>query len=144
MSLSGKGRRTKGVKGEREVAQRFEVGGFEVRGLEGSGDHLIMTGSGLTLHVESKRQERIEILRWSRQAEAEAPQGVLPLVAYRPSHEPWRISMRLDDFVALLLANSQLVSEHHSVGFTTPEGALIGDECPVCAKAKPPHLRLLR
>jgi len=141
VSLSGKGRRSKGVRGEREVAKIFEVGGFTVRGLEGSGDQLVMCNSKLTLHIEAKRQERLRLLEWSRQAESEVPQGALALVAYRPSREPWRVSMLLDDFVALLLAHSELVSEHHSVGHSAPEGSLIGDTCPICS---PPHLRLLR
>jgi len=27
----------------------------------------------------------------------------------------------------------RLVSEHHSVGYSAPKGALVGDQCPVCA-----------
>lgn len=107
MTLSGKGRRTKGVVGEREVAKAFEQWGFEVRGLEATGDHLVVCSPRLTLHIESKRQETLHMDKWSRQAEAEAPQGVVPLVAYRRSREPWRISMRLEDFVALLIAGSK-------------------------------------
>ena len=101
MSLSGKGRRDKGVAGEREVRSAFERAGFEVRGLEDTGDHLVIC-AGLTLHVESKRQETIRIALWSQQAEIEAPQGTVPIVAYRRSREPWRVSLLLDDFVALL------------------------------------------
>ena len=132
MSLSGKARRTKGVVGEREVRHAFDTAGFLIRGLEDTGDHLVLVRHGLTLHVESKRQERIEILRWSRQAEAEAPQGTLALVAYRPSREPWRVSMLLDDLIALLVSNSHLVSAHHGLGTLSPPDVLIGDACPIC------------
>ena len=97
-----KAQRDKGVRGEREVRQRFELSGFEPRGLEDTGDHLVVCSGGLTLHIESKRQEVIRIGEWSRQAEAEAPQGTMPIVAYRRSREPWRVSMRLDDFLLLL------------------------------------------
>lgn len=146
MSLSAKGRRDKGVAGEREVRQRFELGGFEVRGLEGEGDHLVICEGGLTLHVESKRQETLRLPLWSQQAEAEAPQGTLPLVAYRRSREPWRVSLRLDDFIALLVTEKgapvvdamnrelsllRLLVEHHAVGAL--DGLHIGDQCPLCA-----------
>ena len=106
MSLTGKGRRDKGVRGEHEVAEAFREGGFELRGLESSGDHLVVvTRDGLfrtLLHVESKRQEKIRILEWSRQAEAERPPATVAVVAYRPSREPWRVSLLLDEFVDLL------------------------------------------
>jgi len=106
MSLSAKGRRNKGVAGEREVRQTFEEAGFEARGLEDSGDHLIViTRDELfhaLLHVESKRQEKIRILEWSRQAEAERPPATVAVVAFRPSREPWRVSLRLDDFIDLI------------------------------------------
>lgn len=104
---SGRMRRAKGVRGEREVALAFERGGMTVRGLEGQGDHLVVLGPTLTLHVESKRQERIEIDRWSHQAEAEAPQGTVPIVAYRRSREPWRVALLLDDLIALITWNDE-------------------------------------
>ena len=97
-----KSQRDKGLRGEREVAKAFELAGFPVRGLEGSGDHLVVCSADLTLHVESKRHEALRMGDWSKQAEAEAPQGTVPVVAYRRSREPWRVSLLLDDFVALL------------------------------------------
>lgn len=102
MSLSGKGRRTKGVVGEREVRKLAEAEGLAVRGLEGEGDHLVVCADALTLHLEVKRQERIEILRWCRQAEAEAPPGTVPIVVFRPSHEPWRAVLNFSYLLALL------------------------------------------
>jgi hypothetical protein len=108
MSLSAKGRRDKGVKGEREVRKVFETAGFEVRGLEDTGDHLVIC-AGLTLHIESKRAETLRLPLWSRQAEAEAPQGTVAVVAYRRSREPWRASLLLDDLIAILAADHRLV-----------------------------------
>jgi len=102
VSLSGKARRDKGLVGEREVRHAFEQAGFDVRGLEDTGDHLVICAGGLTLHIESKRQERIQIELWSQQAEREAPQGTVPIVAYRRSRAPWRVSLQLDDLIALL------------------------------------------
>lgn len=100
---SGAHHRRKGVRGEREVAVHFEQAGLEIRNLEGSGDQLVIGAQGFTFHVEAKRQERLALPMWTRQAEAEAPQGTVPVVAYRQSRQPWRVCLRLDDFVALIV-----------------------------------------
>jgi len=96
-----KAQRDKGLLGERQVRHEFEAGGFEVRGLEGEGDNLAI-GHGLTFHVETKRQETLAMDKWSRQAEAECPFGTIPIVVYRRSREPWRVSIRLEDLLAVL------------------------------------------
>jgi Holliday junction resolvase len=80
--------RAKGLAGEREVAELLRAGGFTVRGLEGAGDWLAFADS-LTLHVETKRQENARPWLWIAQAEAEAPAGTLPIVAFRRSRMPW-------------------------------------------------------
>jgi hypothetical protein len=102
-----KAQRDKGLRGELEVKHVFAHAGFAPRGLEGQGDHLVLCGHGLTLHVESKRQEVIRIADWSKQAEAEAPQGTIPIVAYRRSREPWRVSIKLDDLIDILIARRE-------------------------------------
>ena|SRR5437867_6474719 len=84
----GRSERRKGRDGEAEVAAIFRRYGFEVRGLEGSGDHLVF-GRGLRLHVESKRCETARPWAWIKQAEMEAPLSTLPVVAFRRSHEQW-------------------------------------------------------
>lgn len=96
--------RDKGLVGEREVKHAFAAGGFDARGTEGQGDHLIVCGSGLVLHIEVKRAETLRLPDWTRQAEGEAPQGTVPVVCYRSNREPWRVSMKLDDLIALLRA----------------------------------------
>ena len=102
MSLSGGGRRQKGVRGEHEVLELFEEHGFKVRGLESKGDHLafklLQDGEPLTVHIEVKRQETLRPDTWSRQAESEAPEHTVPLVVYRRSREPWRVLLTLDNF----------------------------------------------
>lgn len=109
MTLSYKGRRDKGLRGEHEVRARLEQDGFDVRGLEGLGDHLAIREDKprfqtkvLLLHVEVKRQETLQPDRWSRQAEAEAPEGAVPIVVYRRDREPWRVLVTLDEFLRLL------------------------------------------
>jgi len=102
VSLSGSGRRRKGVKGEHEVLKLFIEHGFDVRGLEAKGDHLALRGR-LVLHLETKRQERLRIPEWMRQAESEAPGGALPVLVYRRNAEDWHVVMPLDDFFDLIV-----------------------------------------
>ena len=93
--------RAKGVRGEREVYDLLEAHGFTVRGLEGSGDHLAI-GHGLTLHVETKRQEVARPWLWFEQASTEAPGGTIPLVAFRRSRSPWLALVELETFAGAL------------------------------------------
>ena len=97
----GRSQRDKGRKGEREVALIYEGAGFEIRGLEGSGDHLAI-GYGLTIHSESKRQEVTRPWLWDAQANAEAPPGALPVVAFRRNLSPWIAQVRLEPLVGSL------------------------------------------
>lgn len=105
----GRMSRDKGRKGERSVALEFERFGWTMRGLEGMGDHLAHRNVGrreatglVVLHVECKRAERLRLPEWVAQAEAEAPEGVPPLLVYRSNGEPWRAVMRLEDILRLL------------------------------------------
>lgn len=102
--------RDKGVAGEREVAAMYEALGFEVRGLEGAGDHLIVCdlASELVLHSEVKRHETARPWAWDAQAEAEAPAGTLPVVHFRRSRSPWLVQLRAERFVTVLSSRRTL------------------------------------
>lgn len=93
--------RDKGVRGEREVLEQFRAHGFTIRGLESGGDHLAF-GHGLTLHVETKRQETARPWLWHEQASADAPNGVPYLVAFRRNHSPWLAQLELAPVLAAL------------------------------------------
>ena len=102
---SGAHKRDKGVRGEREVAQLFEQAGFEVRGLEGLGDHNAFrdeTGRLLAIHLEVKRQERLRVQEWLRQTVDESPAGMLPLLCFRQNRERWIACLPLDNLLELL------------------------------------------
>lgn len=103
--LDGAGRRRKGVKGEREVTLMFLDAGFDMRGLEGLGDHIATKGKPgglLAFHVEAKRQERVRVRAWLRQCLAETPEGMVPLVCFRESGEEWAAVLRLSDLLELV------------------------------------------
>lgn len=102
----GKASRTKGVAGEREVAALYTAAGFDVRGLEGGGDHFVACGDGLVVHSETKWQEKIKIQEWWAQTVAEAPKGSLPVLAFRRSREEWKAVVRLEDLIALMASGA--------------------------------------
>ena len=52
--------------------------------------------------LEIKRRERISIDEWSAQVEACAQSGEVPAVVYRRNGQPWRVALRLDDFIPLI------------------------------------------
>ena len=96
--------RQKGLAGEREVRSIFEAQGFEVRGLEGTGDYLMLGPDSLTLHMECKRQETARPWLWIAQAEADAPRGTVPVVAFRRNYSKW-YAMLSADLLAYLLGD---------------------------------------
>jgi len=93
--------RDKGRTGELEVRRVYEAAGLEVRGLEATGDHLVI-GGALTLHSESKRQEVARPWAWIEQAEAEAPVGTVPVVAFRRNRSRWYAIVPLKPFAAIV------------------------------------------
>lgn len=102
--------RDKGRKGEREVAAEYERRDFEVRGLEGAGDHLIVCdpSSRLVFHSEVKRQEVARPWLWHEQAASEAPAGAIALVHFRRNRSPWLVLVELDAWLGVLVAHRAL------------------------------------
>ena len=96
--------REKGRKGEAEVAAVYRRRGLTVRGLEGSGDHLIVCdpASNFVIHSEVKRQETARPWAWWEQASSEAPDGTVPVVAFRRNRSPWLAMIELERLAELL------------------------------------------
>jgi hypothetical protein len=98
--------RRKGLEGEREVAAVWRANGFDVRGLEGEGDHTVIRTTWrkmpLTIHSEVKRTETCRPWAWYEQASSEAPAGAVPVVAFRRSKSPWLALIELEDLARLL------------------------------------------
>lgn len=100
-----KASRAKGVAFEREVARVYEDAGWTVRGLEGKGDHLAFQAGGgrnWPQHVECKRQERIQLPMWLRQAKGEAPTGTIPVVVFRQNRTEPYACLPLRDLLRLV------------------------------------------
>jgi Holliday junction resolvase len=101
--MNGRGARNKGAAGEREVAKILTDNlGFVVkRNLSQSRDG----ADDITIQhfrVEVKRQETLQIDKWSTQVEACAEPGEVPVLIYRRSGQPWRVCLLLDNFIPMM------------------------------------------
>lgn len=108
--------RRKGANSERELAGILTAGlqalghDIEVRRTPASGGKTKGDLYGLPgYHVEAKRREKIAIHQWMAQAEADAPEGSIPLVIFRRSHEPWSVVLSLDAFIPLISSSWRCV-----------------------------------
>lgn len=104
--MSTTARQRKGLAAEREVAEVWKAHGLEVRNLEYAGDHLVLVpasdSAGWVIHSEVKRQERLKLPEWLRQAAAEAPTGTIPVVSFRQNRGEWYACLRLADLAELV------------------------------------------
>lgn len=95
--------RAKGKRGELEIAQFFSVFGLDTaRGIQDRGPEVPDVIGLPGVWAEVKRRERLEMLKWCRQAESEAG-GDMPVVFWRPNGEPWRVTQLLDDWAPMYL-----------------------------------------
>jgi Holliday junction resolvase len=101
--MNGRGKRNKGAAGERELAGILKDNlGFEVKrnlgqARDGADDITIQK-----FRIEVKRQERLQVDKWSEQVELCSKSGEIPVLAYRRNGQPWRVCLRLDDFIPML------------------------------------------
>jgi Holliday junction resolvase len=101
--MNGRGKRNKGAAGERELAGILKDHlGFEVKrnlgqARDGADDITIQK-----FRIEVKRQERLQVDKWSEQVESCSKSGEIPVLAYRRNGQPWRVCLRLDDFIPLM------------------------------------------
>lgn len=75
--------RQKGRTFERHVARTLEEAGFQVRGLESGGDHLVVDSEGRVMHGEAKAQERLQLWQWLVQQERDCPTGVRRFLVFK-------------------------------------------------------------
>lgn len=96
--MTGKGSRTKGARGERELAGL--IGGRRTGQMQSQTGAPEADVEGLAGHfTEVKRRERVEIEKWCKETELSAPDGLVPIVIWRRNHQPWRVTLLLDDYL---------------------------------------------
>ena len=98
----------KGSAGERELAEILRREGIRAyrndqiyRGGKGNPDVFAETAS-LRLHVEVKRQEKLNVPEAVNQAINDAAEGFIPLVAHRRNREKWLVTMPLCEFIRIM------------------------------------------
>lgn len=95
--------RSKGKRGELELAKELQKYGFETRRGQqycgGNGDADVVGVPGL--HIECKRVERLNVENALRQAEQDSQGGKIPVVMHRANREEWKVTLRLGDFMEI-------------------------------------------
>lgn len=92
----------KGKRGELELARKLREYGYDCRrGQQYSGiggDDVV----GLPyIHIECKRQERLNVYEAIRQAQRDAREDEKPAVFWRRNREGWLVVMKLEDWIEL-------------------------------------------
>lgn len=98
----GKMSRTKGRTAEREVELLIQAAGFSTDRNIGGREQVAGDIATEGLAIEVRRRERLDVPNWCRIHEASTPDHLTPVVVYRRSREPWRVSLTLTDFLDLL------------------------------------------
>ncbi len=110
--VRGKGARTKGGAGEREVCAMLAELGFEARrnfqsGGQGGGDII-----GVPDHsLEVKRCETTKVWEWLAQAEAAARPTETAVVVFRRSRSPWFAVLDAETYFSLVKELQELRGE---------------------------------
>lgn len=97
----------KGKNGELEVVKLFKEYGFEDahRSQQFSGANADADVEGIPfLHVEVKRNERLNIYDAIEQAIRDNRDGLIPAVIHRKNNKPWLVTMLADDWFELYKA----------------------------------------
>ena len=99
MSINSK---SKGAKGERELANILKDYGFNTRrgqqynGLEGED----VVGLDY-IHIECKRVENLNLDKAMQQAKRDSKDYQMPTVFHRKNKQKWLVTMELDDWIEI-------------------------------------------
>lgn len=98
----------KGTAGENELAEILRAAGIRAyrndqifRGGKENPDVFAEIGF-LRLHIEVKRQERLNVPEAVHQAERDAAEGYFPVVAHRRNREKWLVTMPLEPLLVIM------------------------------------------
>ena len=100
--------RRKGANGERDFRDLLRSHGFTCERDGSERGDLIHNVPGV--HFEVKRCETLALPKWSRQAEVDAGEGEVPVVAYRKSRQPWRVDLDAEEFLRLKRLEALVIS----------------------------------
>lgn len=97
--------RAKGAAGERELAKKLRDYGYkdakrgqQYCGAKGNADVIdALTG----IHIECKRNERLNVYDAMEQSKHDAKEGLLPTVMWRKNNCEWLVTMRLEDWIEI-------------------------------------------
>ena len=102
--MAGKASQSKGRRGELELSRLLQGYGYDVQPGRAQSYGEVPDLTGLPgVHIEVKRVERLNVPEAMKQAvrDAEKFHDGVPALFHRRSREPWLVTMRLHDWVAL-------------------------------------------
>lgn len=113
--MSGSRSRSKGQRGERELVGLYRSHGFEAERNLGQEHEISEVFDVKTdvrgvdgIHIQAKRQEKIEMPKWIKQVLDEAPPDSIPTVHFRRNYpdqpHTWWVCLPLEDFLPLVRA----------------------------------------
>lgn len=102
--MGGKSSRRKGAAAEREWCHYLSDHGFPdaTRNRIGVDGDDILHPLMHQISYEVKRQEKLSIPAWLRQAEEQAAPNRTPVLAFRQNSQPWRVVIPADHYLQLL------------------------------------------
>lgn len=109
--------REKGKRGEEELANYLKGKGYDARrgqqyaGANGDPDVIGLPG----IHIECKRVEKLNLDAALEQSVRDARAGEIPVVIHRKNRQPWRITMKLSDFLEVYGHEQRQLDPAHGI-----------------------------
>ena len=105
--------RTKGAAGERELSKILKEYGYDCRrgqqycGSNGDADVVGLHG----IHIEAKRQEKMQLYDWMEQAKRDAKPDELPAVFHKKNNREILVTMTFEDWMKFYEARNDTKEE---------------------------------
>ena len=103
----------KGKRFERELARRLRMYGYDCRrgqqycGSNGDADLVGLHG----IHIEAKRQEKMQLYDWMEQAKRDAKPDELPAVFHKKNNREILVTMTFEDWMKIYEARNDTKEE---------------------------------
>ena len=107
----------KGTAGENELAEILRAEGIRAyrndQIYKGGKDNPDVCAEleGHQLHVEVKRQEKLNVTEAMKQAINDAAEGNIPILAHRKNREKWLITLPLTAFIQLMKDGGLIIND---------------------------------